>query len=100
MELSLTDIKISNPIPEEGEEIKIYAKITNFGTDKIKNIWAVFYYTPELLLSRDIIDKYRNPEYEIHREKIEELDAGKTQVITFGWVAKKDFKSIFVYAEE
>ncbi|HID44071.1 MAG TPA: hypothetical protein EYP30_09950 [Archaeoglobaceae archaeon] len=100
MELSLTDIKLSNPIPVEGEEIKIYAKITNFGNSKVKDVWAVFYYTPELLFKKDRIEKYRNPEYEIHREKIGELDSGKSQVITFGWVAKKDFKSIFVYAEE
>jgi hypothetical protein len=100
LELSLTDIKLSNPIPKEGEEIRIYARITNFGSDKIKDVWAVFYYTPELLFSKDIIEKYRNHEYEIYREKIEELDTGKTHTVTFGWVAKKDFKSIFVYAEE
>jgi|Deesub1362A_J573_1020465.scaffolds.fasta_scaffold00449_17 hypothetical protein len=99
MELGITDLKLSNPTPSEGEEIKVYAKIKNFG-GKVEGVWAIFYYTTELPFKKEVVEKFIKPEFEIYRELISRLDEGESTVITFDWKAKKDMKTIFVFTKE
>ncbi len=94
--LNLENLRFSNPSPKEGEEITIEAVIKNTG-DSCK-FDAVFYWAPEIILSKEQMEKYTKPEYEIHREKVE-IPAGKRVVIQFKWKAKKGFSCLFVKPE-
>lgn len=98
MELVLQDIKLSNPMPTEGDSIKVYAKLYNQG-NRVEKVWAVFYYTTEFAFSKESIEKFSKPQYEIHRELIEDMGKGDKKEIVFDWVVKKDLKSIFVKTE-
>lgn len=99
MSLVVTDIKLSNPSPEEGEKTKIYAKITNDG-NKIENKDIVFYYTTEMALKEEKLKKFLNEEYEMHRERIEKLEPGSTKEVVFDWVADKKLRNIFIQAKD
>lgn len=99
MSLEIIDLKLSNPCPEEGEETKIYAKITNNGT-KVENKDLVFYYTTEMALSEEELQKFLNKDYEMYRERIEGLEPGSTTEVVFNWVADKKLKNIFVQAQD
>lgn len=99
MSLVVTDIKLSNPSPKEGEKTKIYAKITNDG-NKIENKDIVFYYTTEMALKEEKLKKFLNEEYEMHRERIEKLEPGSTKEVVFDWVADKKLRNIFVQAKD
>jgi len=98
MELVLQDIKLSNPIPSEGDSIKVYAKLYNQGS-RVEKVWAVFYYTTEFAFSKESVEKFSEPQYEIHRELIEVMEQGDKKEIVFDWVVKKGLKSIFVRTE-
>lgn len=99
MSLVVTDIKLSNPSPEEGEKTKIYAKITNDG-NKIENKDIVFYYTTEMALKEEKLKKFLNEEYEMHRERIEKLEPGSTKEVVFDWVADKKLRNVFIQAKD
>lgn len=99
MSLEVSDIKFSNPCPEEGEKTKIYAKITNRG-NKTENKDIVFYYTTEMAMNEEKLQKFLNQDYEMYRERIEKLEPGSTKEVVFDWVADKNLKNIFVQAQD
>lgn len=99
MSLEVTDVKFSNPCPGEGEKTKIYAKITNRG-NKIESKDIVFYYTTEIATNEEKLQKFLNQDYEMHRERIENLEPGSTTEVVFDWVADKNLKNIFVQAQD
>ena len=98
-QLVIQDLRLSNPTPAEGERIKVYARIANMGNNDAKDFWAIFYWTSEIILNPQQAEKYIKPEYEIHREYLDELGSGGTKVIVFEWEAKEDVKSILVFAK-
>lgn len=98
MQLIAEEIKLSNPSPKTGESIKIYVKIYNSG-DTMKNVWIFFYWIPEIVFNSQQMQKYLNPEYEIHREFFEEFKSNAEKTVSFEWKVKEGFKGIFVYAE-
>lgn len=99
MSLVVSDFKLSNPSPEEGEKTKIYAKITNEG-GKIEDKDIVFYYTTEMALNEEKVKKFLNEDYEMYRERVEQLEPGSTKEVVFDWVADKKLKNIFVQAQD
>ena len=99
-QLVVQDLRLSNPTPAEGEKIKVFAKIVNMGSNDAKNLWAVFYWTSEVILNPKQAEKFISPEYEMHREYLEELSPGSTKVIVFDWEAKEGVKSILVFAKK
>ncbi|MFP3909378.1 MAG: hypothetical protein ACOC5L_02505 [Halobacteriota archaeon] len=99
MSLIVTDIKLSNPRPKEGEKTKIYAKITNDGSE-IENKDIIFYYTTEMALKEEKLNKFLNENYEMYRERIEHLEPGSTKEVCFDWVAEEKFVNIFVKAQD
>jgi len=94
--LSLENIRFSNPAPEEGEEIVVEAVISNLG-EKC-SFDAVFYWAPEIILSNRQMEQYTKPEYEVYRERVEIAGGGKA-IIRFRWKAKKGFACMFVKPE-
>ncbi len=99
MSLEVKDIKFSNPSPKEGEKTKIHAKITNTG-NKTENKDIVFYYTTEMVLNEEKLQKFLTKDYEMYRERIENLEPGSTTEVIFDWVADKALKNIFVQAQD
>jgi subtilase family serine protease len=99
-DLVAEEIKLSNPTPIEGEKVKVFAKVCNRGVADATNVYVVFYWSPEEIKTIEQAEKYTNKkEYEIHREPVGVLKAGDCINITFDWIAKKDVKSIIVYAK-
>jgi len=94
--LNLDNLKFSNPTPKEGEEITIEAVIRNLGDPC--EFDAVFYWAPEIILSKEQMEKYTKPEYEIYREKIK-ISSGERVKVQFKWKAKKNFSCLFVKPE-
>ncbi|MFO7967521.1 MAG: hypothetical protein R6U44_07980 [Archaeoglobaceae archaeon] len=99
MSLEVSDIKFSNPSPGEGEKTKIYAKVTNKGNET-ENKDIIFYYTTEMALNEEKLQKFLTKDYEMYRERIENLEPGGTTEIVFDWVADKELKNIFIQAQD
>ncbi|RLI74917.1 hypothetical protein DRO97_04670 [Archaeoglobales archaeon] len=98
MQLVAEEIRLSNPDPDAGDNIKVYVKIYNSG-ETLKNVWIFFYWVPELVFNNQQFQKYLNPEYEIHKEFFEEFDSKTQKTVVFDWIVKEGFKGLFVYAE-
>ena len=91
-------IRFSNPAPKEGENVKVSVVLYNNSSESI-NFVVIFYWCPEMVVSKEQLKKYAKEEFKVHQEKIK-MYGKERKNFSFNWSARKGFKCMFFLLKE